>query len=395
MQQSQSEETLRELRQQKAQAFKQFYNHSIYPELVRLDRARRRMLAFGALALLLALGTALMIWAGSDYLVSMLLLLPTALVGWGAISNYQAYAPKFKPRIVSLILDFLDDYVNYQNLRYTVEGLVDRELFERSGLFVIRSGAIYESEDSIEGEVGSVPFKVSEVRVSQPSLVSNSMYVLFHGICLHLILKEGGMPDWSKAREERKQKETVRLKAGDLLPASSAVLPEKPETNTGLRADEEQSTAPKSAESKLKETGKFIFIIPREKHEFFWRSIQKAVSNGARDMTKWIHDKAFREHFWVYATSEVYLRKMIPEELQQLLMNYHLKTGREWYLSVREMSAGKNSGREDQAWLAIKREKDLLEPSVWRSVLSFDLIKEFYGDILSVMTILEAFDEVH
>ncbi len=389
MQRSQSEETLRELRQRKEQAFKQFYNHSIYPELVRLDRARRRMLTFTVLALLLAVGTGLMIWAGSDYLVSMLLFLPTALIGWGAISNYQAYAPKFKPRIVSLILDFLDDYVNYQNLRYTVEGLVDRELFERSGLFVIRSGAIYESEDSIEGEVGSVSFKVSEVRVSQPSLVSNSMYVLFHGICLHLSLKEGGMPDWSKAREERKQHEIARLNAGDLPQVSSHLSSEKP------AAGEKEGTASKPAESKRKETGRFIFIIPREQHEFFWRSIQRVVANGAKDMTKWIHDKTFREHFWVYATSEVYLRKMVPEELQQLLMNYHLKTGREWYLSVKEMSAGKNSGREDQAWLAIKREKDLLEPSVWRSVLSFDLIREFYEDILSVMTILEAFDEVH
>lgn len=395
MQRSQSEETLRELRQRREQAFKQFYNHSIYPELVRLDRARRRMLAFGALALLLAVGVALMIWAGSDYLMSMLLFLPTALVGWGAISSYQAYAPKFKPRIVSLILDFLDDYVNYQNLRYTVEGLVDRELFEKSGLFVIRSGAIYESEDSIEGEMGSVSFKMSEVRVSQPSLVSNSMYVLFHGICLHLILKEGGMPDWSEARKVRKQKETIRLEAGDLFLRTSAVPAGKRGVETDLRAGEDESTPQKTDESKLKETGKFVFIIPREQHEFFWRSIQHVVSKGAKDMTKWIHDKTFREHFLVYATGEVYLRKVIPKELQQLLVGYYLKTEREWYLSVREVLPEKASERKHCAWLAIKREKDLLEPSVWRSVLSFDLIKEFYEDILSVMTILKAFDEVH
>ncbi len=350
MQTSHSEETLRELRERKEQAFKQFYNHTIYPELVRLERLRRQILAAGLVALMLLPGVVVIFRMGQSWSVGVLLMLPALFFGGWAGKNYKNYHDEFKLRIVSLILDFWDDYVNYQDLRYTVEGLITQSLFERSGLFKLRDGAIYESEDSITGLVGSVPFTFSEVRVSQPSLVSNSIYELFHGICLFATLGH-----------ERHLREKEKIAEGE----------------------------------EASETGKFIFIIPREQHEFFWRSIQAAIRNGAKEMTRWIHYKPFREHFLVYATNEVYLRKMVPEELQRLLMNYYLETKREWYLSVRQMSYKKSGVREDHAWLAVRRGKDLLEPSIWYSVLRFDLIKGFYEDILSVMEILEAFDEVH
>ncbi len=357
-----------ELSQRKEYEFRLFYNHTIYPELVRLNRLRIKMLISVVLTLLLFIGASIAFFSSGNLPIAILTGFPLLFFGWSTITHYQNYALVFKPRIVKLILDFLDDYVNCETLDFSAGGNkpfaeIAREQQERylqnlrkknqkgekkekpkskpkqtpstlkqvmkkhfweSGFYPHINGDIYESEDFITGRIGSVPFELCEVRVERASRVNTNLFVLFQGIFLHATL------------------ETQNLR-GQLL------------------------------------------IIPREKHEFFWESIQQAVKNGMREVDKWIRNQEFRQHYLTYANKEVAIRRILPEDMQAAIMAYRQKTGKEIYLAF----------KKNHAYLAMPRTKDLLEPPYFRSVARFDLIHEFYTDISALLALMEDFDKFH
>ncbi len=350
------------LSQHKERHFRVFYNQTIYPELVRLNRVRINLLVSLMMTVLLLIGFIVVAATSKNLPLLILLAIPVGLFFWSTATHYQRYALVFKPRIVNLILDFFDDYVNCENLRFDVKGQILvpkkklptatdhhlsknktknkpntaskepkktlyihlKEHFKKSGFFELKGNDTYEAEDFITGEVGSIAFELAELRITRISRITNSMFVLFHGIFLHSEL------------------ETRRLR-GRLL------------------------------------------IIPREEHEFFWRSIQQALTQRMQQADKWIQNASFRQHYLTYANKEVSISRILPEDMQATIMDYRQRTGKALYLAF----------SDNQAYIAIRRRKDLLEPPYFRSPVRFELIHEFYEDIASLLVLMEAFDQFH
>ena len=62
---------------------------------------------------------------------------------------------------MNLILDFIDDSINYGTLKYDANGGLDKKTFLSSNIFTPRSVS-YTSEDYIGGNIGSIAFELSE-----------------------------------------------------------------------------------------------------------------------------------------------------------------------------------------------------------------------------------------
>ena len=71
--------------------------------------------------------------------------------------------------------------------------------------------------------------------------------------------------------------------------------------------------------------------------------------------------------------------------MQDALARYVEITGKDIYLSFIDRNI----------FAAISEERDLLEPSIFTSNIHFDLIREFYFDIMLVLKIVEDFDQTH
>ena len=80
---------------------------------------------------------------------------------------------EFKPRIVELILDFIDNDVNYSNMKYDPKGKIQAERFLESYIFTRADD--YAGEDLISGQVRETPFWLSELRVAEFSEVRSKL----------------------------------------------------------------------------------------------------------------------------------------------------------------------------------------------------------------------------
>ena len=164
------------------QDFRLFYNQNIYPELLHLEQRRRRLVRLLLLsALMLAAVVAIEILI-DIFLVTLLLLIPVAI--WMAYLGFriQVFYQEFKPRIVGLLLDFIDNSVNFSFKQYDPKGFIQPEDFLESKIFTHADE--YRGEDLIEGMVRETPFQLSELRVKEFSDVRNRLDYVFRGIFL-------------------------------------------------------------------------------------------------------------------------------------------------------------------------------------------------------------------
>lgn len=162
--------------------FRLFYNQAIHPELLSLERRRQRLMRLLSLSvLLLAAVFALQIFI-AIFVVTLVLFIPVAI--WIAYLAFrvQVYFQEFKPRIVGLILDFIDNDLNYKGLNYDAKGLIPKEKFLASKIFTTADD--YIGEDLITGQVREMPFELSELRVREFSPARNRLDRVFVGVFL-------------------------------------------------------------------------------------------------------------------------------------------------------------------------------------------------------------------
>lgn len=163
------------------ETFRQFYNHTIYPELYRMERRRKRLLmmlaGMGVLSVLvLSIGFVLKMNA----LILFLLLPLVGYFSWLGRALRQ-YVKLFKPRIVKLILDFIDNQLSYDTLHYEPEKGISKKMFLESGLFVTKADD-YQSEDYISGKIGDVAFELSEIRARELAGQQSGTRLVFSGV---------------------------------------------------------------------------------------------------------------------------------------------------------------------------------------------------------------------
>ncbi|MEL7019978.1 MAG: DUF3137 domain-containing protein [Bacteroidota bacterium] len=302
--------------------FRIYYNHTIHPELIRLERNRKRLLV-------------LLVFSGFFFFIIILIelylniLVITLLLTLGVIFyisylvlQIRQFILTFKPNVVNLILDFIDDSLNYHKMTYEPRQFISKSDFLESNLFHT-SAPVYEGEDYIEGQIGDIDFRLCELNVREYSKVRNRLNYVFRGVFLHA---------------------TFTIEA--------------PGT---------------------------IMVWPRKYQQYLTPTFKNIIRSGGKNVDNQIQNSEFRSTFICYAMPRTSIPNLLSGDMQRAILDYHHRTQKDIYLSF----------VESQIFMGVTNPKDILEPHVFRSNVSFEMIKEFFEDISMLISIVEDFDANH
>ncbi len=298
--------------------FRLFYNQTIHPELLRLERKRKRLLFLFVVSVLLLCAAVFIQIYLNILVVSLILIIPLGTYLSYLLYRIQRFRSTFKPHVVNLILDFIDDGLNFGTLKYDSKRFIEKDRFIASHIFATKA-PFYQGEDFISGKIGELDFEMCELNVKEFSKVRNRLNYVFRGIFLHTTF------------------------------------------NLPLR-------------------GKII-VLPREFKQYLSRSIRAFNSIGGEEVEDGLDDR-FTESFMTFATSEANVVSLLSEHMQNAIVSYRFESGKEIYVSF----------IETEIYIGITEPKDILEPFIFRSNVSFELVREFFEDIHMMMNIVEYFD---
>lgn len=115
---------------------RKFYNHTITPELRRMENRRHKMLLFLAVSFLVLLGIILLQIYINILVVTLVLTIPLLLYISYIVNELDTFKSTFKPKVVNLLLDFIDNDVTYNvPLKYLEKGSISPSVFAASRLF--------------------------------------------------------------------------------------------------------------------------------------------------------------------------------------------------------------------------------------------------------------------
>ena len=294
-----------------------FYNHTIHPELMRMEQRRHRLLLFLGISFFILLGIVLFQIYINILVITLFLMIPLAMYISYVFNELETFRHTFKPKIVSLVLDFIDNDVTFNtDLQYNEDASISCETFASSRLFNT-AAPDYVGEDYITGEMGELEFEMSELQVKEFSLVRNRLDDVFRGVFLHARFKHD-----------------VQEKTGEIV------------------------------------------VLPRHRKQFLSKSIKSFTVNGGRAYEP--QNPRFRDEFVVYKTDTANIKGFLSEDMQRAILKYREKEEKEVYISF----------IANDIYIAVSQDKDLLEPVVWQSNVSFELIKEFYEDLTLLLSIV-------
>ena len=164
--------------------FRLFYNHTIHPELIRMERVRKRLLLLLGVSLVAVIGFVFVLLLFKATIIGFFLVLPFGFYMFYLVYRVHEFRLQFKPKIVGLILDFIDDSVNYGTLKYDGKKQIDKKVFLASQIFKTKAPE-YNGEDYISGKIGELDFELSELSVREYSKVRSRLNYVFRGIFLH------------------------------------------------------------------------------------------------------------------------------------------------------------------------------------------------------------------
>jgi hypothetical protein len=221
-----------------------------------------------------------------------------------------------------LILNFISEGLNYEELSYDSTRSLSKKRFLDSGIFVT-AAPVYQGEDYISGKIGETNFELCELNVQETSPVDTGLNYVFKGIFLY------------------------------------AQFPEETEGS--------------------------LMLWPRKSRQFLTRSIRKYTWSGGENVDEEILNPKFRKLFMAYAMPDTFVVGIMSDPMQEAIVQYIELTGKEIYLSF----------KDQEIYAAITEPKDILEPSIFRSNLSFELVREFFEDIHLAINIVRDFDQMH
>ena len=301
--------------------FRLFYNQTIHPELMRLDKQRLRMLRLIGFSALLMLGVGVLVYALSEFLFAALASLPFMGYIIVVVGRVRRFTEDFKPKVVRLVLDFIDDGPLFGDLRYDAKRRVPIEKFLRSQLFITRP-AVYEGEDFIEGRIGDVEFEMSELKVEEYSKVRQRLDSVFRGVFLRAKFK---------------------------YPPKGAVM-----------------------------------VLPRARLPYLSETVKAYVRTGGQNMDSFIRNQKFRETYITYGHRNTKVTDLLTEEMMNFIIGYRKQKG-EICLSI----------NSENCYIGIWNPKDILEPSILQSNVSYELVREFYEDIYVALFVVMELDKAH
>ncbi|MFN7116779.1 MAG: DUF3137 domain-containing protein [Saprospiraceae bacterium] len=303
--------------------FRLYYVQSIAPELLRMERQRLRVLVLLFVSVLVLGGLVAFQFYINIWVITLVLLIPHVFFIGYLVRQFQRFRNRFKPNVVDLLLDFIDNGPNFDTnypLSYRAKEGITKKMFLSSGLFVTPA-PYYVAEDKIWGKIGEIEFELCELDARENSPVRADLDEVFKGIFLHAYFKA--------------------------------------------------------------QVGGQMRVWPRERRQYLTKSIKEFTFIGARNVDHEIMNDNFRRLFMVYATSNTHVAGLLPETMQEAIVRYQTRLKRNLYFSF----------NQQDFFIGISQPKDLLEPYIFRSNLSFDLILEFMNDITLILDIVKEFDQ--
>jgi hypothetical protein len=244
---------------------------------MRMELHRKKMLVQLFVSTIFAiLVISITLWLRAFPLTILLSLLIAWWIAW-IFSQLERFRRDFKPNIIRLILDFVDNDVNFGTLQYVQNKSIGKKEFVKSKLFNSATPE-FSGEDYIHGKVGEMDFEMSELSVKNFSNIRNRLDDVFVGVFLHATYKQ--------------QME------GDLI-----IFPRK----------------------RKPEMTRTIKSFTRQKGWEVLEGKNPAFSN------RFIG--GFSEAFVAYATREARPELIMSEEMQKVFLDYQNETGKELYVS--------------------------------------------------------------
>ena len=302
--------------------FRVFYNQSIQPELLRLDRQRRRLLRLIFFSIVLLIAVIIFEIMLSSFIVTMVMMIPIFIYITYLSFQVKKFKLTFKPKVVELILDFIDDDPNFGTLTYDPKKKIPINTFLKSKIFGSRP-SVYEGEDYIAGRIGVVDFELSELNIKEFSKVRNRLNHVFRGVFLHAKLDH----------------------------------PVKGE----------------------------VIMLPRDFRQYLSRSIKMITAKGGKNYDRAVKNSRFRKEFMTYVGKNSDVQTLISDAMQNEILEYMDRTDKYMYFSF----------QGNQIYMAVTEQKDILEPKLFQSNVSFELIREFFEDIHLLLEIVEDFEATH
>lgn len=252
--------------------FRVFYNQSIHPELMHLEQRRRRLVRLLLFSALVFAGAFFFAMLADVLVLSLLMLLAIGLWVAQLVHQIQVFLQEFKPRIVGLVLDYIDNGINYGTFSYDAKGFIPPQKFFASRIF--SHAHEYSGEDYIKGQIREMPIEMSELHVREISPVRNRVDDVFRGVFL----------------------------VGDFY---------RPDMR-----------------------GK-ILLLPDALRKFLSRSERAFNLLGGRRVQKNLLPE-FEAVFDTYATPDARVANVISEDMQRALLAYRARTGKEFFASIIE-----------------------------------------------------------
>ncbi len=128
-----------------------------------------------------------------------------------------------------------------------------------------------------------------------------------------------------------------------------------------------------------------IKIWPRNRFQHYSRSVKAFTWQEAINVDYEIMNDWFRSQFVTYALPDTHVIGTLSDPMQEAIANYVYETGKELFMAF----------SDEMIYVAVSEEKDLLEPYIFRSNLSFELVREFFEDVNLLIKIIEDFDQTH
>ena len=298
--------------------FRLFYNHTLHPELLRMERKRKRLLSLLALStIFLFLIIALQFYVHIVAVTLILLILVGFYIAY-LVYKIQEFKITFKPNIVRLILDFIDDDINYGTLSYEADKKIPKKDFLKSELFAT-DAPFYEGEDFIKGSYREMTFELCELNVKEFSKVRNRLNYIFKGIFLQGVYSEN--------------------KSGRII------------------------------------------VLPRDYQQYQARTVKTFYAKGGKSVDGLLK-RSFDDTFITLASKGTNVEQVLSHEMQVALLNYREKTEKEIYVSF----------INNKVYVAVTEPKNILEPELFYSNVSFDLVREFFEELQLLLSIFEDLD---
>lgn len=262
-----------------------------------------------------------LIYSMHIFVVALIVAIPFVIYIYYQYRKIQKFRANFKPRVVELILDFIDNDLLFGDLKYNAKGKITADKFFRSNMFGAKP-AVYDGEDYIEGRIGDVEFEMCELRVEEFSKVRKRLDLVFRGIF-------------------------VRAKFHYPLNGTLLVLP--------------KSTLPKRSEA-----------------------LKSFIRHNGQPMDPFVKHREFLETYTVYGSKNTKVQELLPPDLMDFILIARERTG-EIQMSI----------FKENCFVAINNDKDILEPKIFQSNVSYELVREFYEDIYVALFIVTALDRAH